>query len=62
MSVSTARDNIALLEAAAAALGALIDEFVFVGGATVALHFSSPLAEVRATVDVDVVTTGSLGN
>ena len=62
MSASTARDNIALLEAAASALGPLLDEFVFVGGATVALHFTSPSAEVRATVDVDVVLTGSLAN
>tara|TARA_R110002073_G_scaffold245043_3_gene407300 strand:- start:31668 stop:34097 length:2430 start_codon:yes stop_codon:yes gene_type:complete len=62
MSASTAQDNIALLEAAAVALGPLVDEFVFVGGATVALHFTSPIAEVRATIDVDVVTVGSFAN
>ncbi|MCP4446583.1 MAG: nucleotidyl transferase AbiEii/AbiGii toxin family protein [Myxococcales bacterium] len=62
MSASAVRDNVALLEAAAAALGPLIDEVVFVGGATVALHFTSPTTEVRATVDVDVVTAGSRAN
>ncbi|MGC1165784.1 MAG: hypothetical protein WA862_06725 [Solirubrobacterales bacterium] len=44
------------LEAAAAVLGPLLDEVVFVGGATVHLWITEPAAPpVRATDDVDVV-------
>lgn len=48
--------SIALLELAAAALGPLTEELVFVGGATIALHLTDPAApEPRPTIDVDVV-------
>jgi hypothetical protein len=48
--------NIELLESAAAALGDLCDEVVFVGGATVELWITDEAApEVRPTIDVDVV-------
>jgi hypothetical protein len=48
--------NIELLELAESALGNLVDEVVFVGGATVALWISDPAAPaVRPTDDVDVV-------
>ena len=48
--------NIELLELAESALGRLVDEVVFVGGATVGLWISDPTAPpVRPTVDVDVV-------
>lgn len=44
------------LEAAAAVLGLLVDEVVFVGGATVHLWITEPGAPpVRATDDVDVI-------
>lgn len=44
------------LEAAAAVLGSLVDEVVFVGGATVHLWISEPGAPpARATDDVDVI-------
>jgi hypothetical protein len=44
------------LEAAAAVLGPLLDEVVFVGGATIYLWITDPAAPpVRATEDVDVV-------
>lgn len=48
--------SIELLERAAAALGPLLDEVVFVGGATVALWITDPAAPpARPTLDVDVV-------
>jgi hypothetical protein len=48
--------SIALLEVAAAHLGALVSEVVFVGGATIELWITDEAApEVRPTVDVDVV-------
>jgi len=48
--------NIELLELAESALGRLVDEVVFVGGATVGLWISDPAAPpVRPTDDVDVV-------
>jgi hypothetical protein len=48
--------NIELLELAESALGKLVDEVVFVGGATVGLWISDPAAPpVRPTDDVDVV-------
>ena len=48
--------SVALLERAAAALGPLVDEVVFVGGATIALWITDPAAPPpRPTVDVDVI-------
>ena len=48
--------SIELLELAAGALGPLLDEVVFVGGATVTLWITDPGAPpVRPTKDVDVV-------
>jgi hypothetical protein len=48
--------NIEMLERAALALGALIDEVVFVGGATVGLWATDQAtAEFRPTDDVDVI-------
>ena len=48
--------SIELLELAADALGELLDEVVFVGGATVTLWISDPGAPpVRPTKDVDIV-------
>ena len=48
--------SIELLELAADALGELLEEVVFVGGATVALWITDPGAPpVRPTKDVDVV-------
>jgi hypothetical protein len=48
--------NIELLEVAVSALGELVDEVVFVGGATVGLWITDPAAPpVRSTDDVDVV-------
>jgi hypothetical protein len=48
--------NIELLEIAAEALGELVDEVMFVGGATVELWLTRPSSmEVRPTEDVDVV-------
>lgn len=48
--------NIELLELAESALGELVDQVVFVGGATVGLWISDPAAPpVRPTDDVDVV-------
>jgi hypothetical protein len=48
--------NIELLELAAAALGELLSEVVFVGGATVELWITDPFAPPpRPTKDVDVV-------
>jgi hypothetical protein len=48
--------NIELLELAESALGKLVDEVVFVGGATVGLWISDPAAPpLRPTDDVDVV-------
>lgn len=46
--------SLELLERAATALGTLVDEVVFVGGATVVLWITDPAApEPRPTVDVD---------
>jgi predicted nucleotidyltransferase len=48
--------SIDLLERAAAALGELVDEVVFVGGATVTLWITDPAAPPpRPTKDVDVI-------
>lgn len=48
--------NIELLESAAEALGELVDDVVFVGGATVELWLTRPSTiDVRPTEDVDVV-------
>ena len=48
--------SVELLELAAATLGELVDEVVFVGGATVTLWITDPGAPpVRPTKDVDVV-------
>jgi hypothetical protein len=48
--------NIAMLESAAAALDEILDEVVFVGGATVELWVTDPAAaEFRPTNDVDVI-------
>jgi hypothetical protein len=48
--------SIELLELAADGLGPLLDEVVFVGGATVTLWITDPGAPpVRPTKDVDVV-------
>lgn len=48
--------NIELLELAESALGELVDQVVFVGGATVGLWITDPAAPpVRPTDDVDVV-------
>lgn len=48
--------SLQLLEQAAAALGALVEEVVFVGAATVTLWITDPGAPpVRATRDVDVI-------
>ncbi len=48
--------SIDLLERAAAALGPLVEEVMFVGGATVAVWISDPGAPPpRPTKDVDVV-------
>ena len=48
--------NIELLEVAAEALGDLLDDVMFVGGATIELWLTSPgTADVRPTEDVDVV-------
>lgn len=48
--------TIELLELAYRALGKLVDEVVFVGGATVALWITDPAAPpVRVTEDVDVI-------
>jgi hypothetical protein len=45
-----------LLELAAGILGPLVDEIVFLGGATVHLWLTEPAAPpVRATDDVDVI-------
>lgn len=48
--------NIELLELAESALGELVDQVVFVGGATVGLWITDPVAPpLRPTDDVDVV-------
>jgi hypothetical protein len=48
--------NIEMLEIVAAGLGELLDEVVFVGGATVTLYVTDPAApEARPTNDVDLV-------
>jgi Nucleotidyl transferase AbiEii toxin, Type IV TA system len=48
--------NIELLERAAVALGELVDDVMFVGGATIELWLTDPGAiDVRPTLDVDVV-------
>lgn len=48
--------NIELLELAAAKLGDLLDEVVFVGGATVELWITDPAApDFRLTEDIDVI-------
>ena len=48
--------NVELLDLAATALGELVDEVVFVGGATIELWITRPGAvDVRPTEDVDVV-------
>ncbi|HVQ59174.1 MAG TPA: nucleotidyl transferase AbiEii/AbiGii toxin family protein [Solirubrobacterales bacterium] len=50
------RANIAMLERAAEALGELLSELVFVGGATIELWITDPgAAEFRPTDDVDVI-------
>jgi hypothetical protein len=56
--------SVELLERAATALGPLVDEVVFVGGATIVLWITDPAAPPpRPTVDVDVVVevTSRLG-
>ena len=51
-----ADSNLLLLEEAAAKLRGLLDELVFVGGATLSLLITDPgAAPARATVDVDVI-------
>jgi hypothetical protein len=51
--------SIELLELAADALGPLLDEVVFVGGATITLWITDPGApRVRPTKDVDAVVEG----
>lgn len=48
--------NIELLERAAVALGELVDDVMFAGGATIELWLTDPGAvDVRPTLDVDVV-------
>ena len=48
--------SLELLELAAARLGELLDELVFVGGATVELWITDPAApEFRPTYDVDAI-------
>ena len=48
--------NLKMLEMAADHLGPLLEEVVFLGGATVEFWISDPAApEFRPTVDVDVV-------
>lgn len=48
--------TVALLERAAAALGPLVEDVVFVGGATLGVWITDPAApEPRPTLDVDVV-------
>ena len=48
--------NVTHIVKVALALGPLVDEFVFVGGATVALFITRPgLAPIRPTKDVDIV-------
>jgi len=48
--------NIQMLEVAVGHLEPLLEEVVFVGGATIELWISDPLVPpVRATADVDVV-------
>jgi len=47
--------SVAQLEAAADALGRLVDDVVFIGGATVELWFSEPARPARSTIDVDVL-------
>lgn len=48
--------NLKMLEMAAEHLGPLLEEVVFLGGATVELWISDPAApEFRPTVDVDAV-------
>lgn len=48
--------NIQMLEIAAGHLEPLLEEVVFVGGATIELWISDPLAPpLRATADVDVI-------
>jgi hypothetical protein len=48
--------SVELLELAAVALGDLLDEVVFVGGATVGLWITDPAAPApRPTKDVDVI-------
>ena len=48
--------SIELLERAAKALGPLLDEVVFVGGATIVLWITDPAAPPpRPTLDVDLV-------
>ena len=48
--------NTALIELAATTLGNLVDDVIFVGGATVELWITDPAAPpVRATIDIDVV-------
>ena len=48
--------NVELLDLAATALGDLVDEVMFVGGATIELWITRPGAvDVRPTEDVDVV-------
>lgn len=55
--MSTPSDpNLALIEAAVASLGSLIEELTLVGGATAGLLITDPAAlRVRETVDVDLV-------
>jgi len=49
--------SLELLDAAAQALGALVEELVFVGGASIQLWISDPAAPpTRATDDIDVIS------
>lgn len=51
-----ANPNIEILEIAAARLGALTEEMVFLGGCATGLLITDPLASpIRATTDVDVI-------
>src|SRR5574340_1250192 len=51
-----ANPNIEILEIAAARLGALSEEIVFLGGCATGLLITDPLAPpIRATTDVDVI-------
>lgn len=48
--------NLRILSAAASKLGPLLDEVVFLGGATLGLLITDPAsAPIRATIDIDVI-------